>query len=92
VSFRGFWAFFSAYLLIFVICLLAVIACGVESFDAFNTVVACLNNLGPGLGSISSNFVEIPDSAKWILTFAMVCGRLEVFTLLVLFTPAFWKT
>jgi trk system potassium uptake protein TrkH len=89
---QGIWAFFSAYLLIFVICLLAVIACGVESFDAFNTVVACLNNLGPGLGSISSNFVEIPDSAKWILTFAMVCGRLEVFTLLVLFTPAFWKT
>lgn len=88
---QGIWAFFSAYVLIFIICMLAVIACGVEIFDAFNTVVACLNNLGPGLGSISSNFVEIPDCAKWILTFAMVCGRLEVFTLLVLFTPAFWK-
>lgn len=89
---QGIWAFFSAYLLIFVICLLAVIACGVDSFDAFNAVVACLNNLGPGLGSISSNFVAIPDSAKWILTFAMICGRLEVFTLLVLFTPVFWKS
>ncbi|KAE9531038.1 TrkH family potassium uptake protein [Testudinibacter aquarius] len=89
---QGIWAFFSAYLLIFILCLLAVIACGVESFDAFNAVVACLNNLGPGLGSISSNFVTIPDGAKWILTFAMICGRLEVFTLLVLFTPVFWKS
>lgn len=85
------WAFFSAYLLVFLVCLLGVIACGVEPFDAFNAVLACLNNLGPALGSVSSNMMEIPDSAKWILTVAMVCGRLEIFTLLALFTPAFWK-
>ncbi|PJG82311.1 TrkH family potassium uptake protein [Caviibacterium pharyngocola] len=85
------WAFFSAYLLVFAICLLGVIACGVAPFDAFNAVLACLNNLGPGLGGVSSNVVAIPDSAKWILTIAMVCGRLEIFTLLVLFSPAFWK-
>ncbi|OOF55325.1 potassium transporter [Rodentibacter genomosp. 2] len=85
------WAFFSAYLLVFVVCLLGVIACGVEPFDAFNAVLACLNNLGVALGSVSRNMMEIPDSAKWILTVAMVCGRLEIFTLLALFTPAFWK-
>ena len=85
------WAFFSAYLLVFTLCLLAVIACGVEPFNAFNAVLACINNLGPGLGSVSSNMTAIPDSAKWVLTFAMVCGRLEIFTLLALFTPAFWK-
>lgn len=87
----GIWAFFSAYLLVFLICLLGVIACGVEPFDAFNAVLASLNNLGPALGSVSSNMTAIPDSAKWILTIAMVCGRLEIFTLLALFTPAFWK-
>ena len=71
---------------------LGVISCGVETFDAFNAVIACLNNVGPALGSVSSNFVGIPDDAKWILTLAMVCGRLEIFSLLVLFTPAFWKS
>ncbi|QEH44903.1 potassium transporter [Aggregatibacter actinomycetemcomitans] len=89
---QSIWAFFSAYLLVFVICLLGVISCGVETFDAFNAVIACLNNVGPALGTVSSNFVGIPDSAKWILTLAMVCGRLEIFSLLVLFTPAFWKS
>ena len=73
------------------ICLLSVIACGVEPFDAFNVVLASINNLGPGLGSVSSNMTAMPDSAKWVLTIAMVCGRLEIFTLLALFTPAFWK-
>lgn len=85
------WAFFSAYLLVFLVCLMGVIACGVQPFDAFNAVLACLNNLGPALGSVSSNMMDVPDSAKWILTVAMVCGRLEIFTLLALFTPAFWK-
>ncbi|OOF55781.1 TrkH family potassium uptake protein [Rodentibacter myodis] len=85
------WAFFSAYLLVFFICLLGVIACGVEPFNAFNAVLASLNNLGVGLGAVSSNMIAIPDSAKWILSIAMVCGRLEIFTLLALFTPAFWK-
>lgn len=86
------WAFFSAYSLVFLVCLLAVIACGVTPFDAFNAVLACINNLGPALGAVNSTMVTIPDSAKWVLTFAMVCGRLEIFTLLVLFSPAFWKT
>lgn len=88
----GIWAFFSAYILVFLICLLGVIACGVEPFNAFNAVLASINNLGPGLGAVSSNMIAIPDSAKWILTIAMVCGRLEIFTLLALFTPAFWRS
>lgn len=86
------WAFFSAYILVFLVCLLGVIACGVEPFNAFNAVLASINNLGPGLGAVSSNMIAIPDSAKWILTIAMVCGRLEIFTLLALFTPAFWRS
>ena len=89
---EGIWAFFSAYVLVLLCCLLGVIACDVDAFEAFNAVVACLNNVGIGLSSVNSNFVDIPDSAKWILTIAMICGRLEVFSLLVLFTPAFWKS
>lgn len=88
---EGVWAFFSAYFFVFVVCWLATIACGMETFDALNAVIASLNNLGPALGTVSSNFTQIPDSAKWVLTFAMVCGRLEVFTLLVILSPSFWK-
>lgn len=87
----GVWAFFSAYFFVFVVCWLLTIACGMETFDALNAVIASLNNLGPALGTVSSNFTQVPDSAKWVLTFAMVCGRLEVFTLLVILSPAFWR-
>ncbi|MGX2968832.1 TrkH family potassium uptake protein [Ursidibacter sp. B-7004-1] len=88
---EGVWAFFSAYFFVFVVCWLMTIACGMETFDALNAVIASMNNLGPALGSVSSNFTQVPDSAKWVLTFAMVCGRLEVFTLLVIFSPTFWR-
>ncbi|MCK3655022.1 potassium transporter [Pasteurellaceae bacterium Macca] len=87
----GVWAFFSAYFFVFIVCWIATIACGMETFDALNAVIATMNNLGPALGTVSSNFVKVPDSAKWVLTFAMVCGRLEVFTLLVILSPSFWK-
>lgn len=89
---EGVWAFFSAYFFVFVVCWLATIACGMETFDALNAVIASLNNLGPALGTVSQNFTQVPDSAKWVLTFAMVCGRLEVFTLLVILSPAFWRS
>lgn len=88
---EGIWAFFSAYVFVFILCWLGSIACGMETFDAFNAVIASLNNLGPAMGSVSSNFTQVPDSAKWVLTVAMVCGRLEVFTLLVILSPVFWK-
>ncbi|WGE67213.1 TrkH family potassium uptake protein [Actinobacillus equuli subsp. haemolyticus] len=88
---EGIWAFFSAYVFVFIMCWLGSIAFGMETFDAFNAVIASLNNLGPALGSVSSNFTQVPDGAKWVLTIAMVCGRLEVFTLLVILSPVFWK-
>ena len=48
-------------------------------------------DLGPGLGDVAANYASINDPAKWILCFAMLLGRLEVFTLLVLFSPMFWR-
>ncbi|MEC6817141.1 TrkH family potassium uptake protein [Photobacterium toruni] len=85
------WGFFSAYALVFVVCMLALIATGIDELTAFSAVAATLNNLGPGLGEVAIHFGQINDSAKWILIIAMLFGRLEVFTLLVLFTPTFWR-
>lgn len=85
------WGFFSAYALVFLISMLAIIATGVDDFSAFAAVVATLNNLGPGLGVVADNFASMNDVAKWVLIITMLFGRLEVFTLLVLFTPTFWR-
>ncbi|WP_225639445.1 Trk system potassium transporter TrkH [Candidatus Profftia sp. (ex Adelges kitamiensis)] len=85
------WGFFSAYALVFIISMLAIIATGVDDFSAFTTVVATLNNLGPGLGVVAENFTAINDTAKWVLIVTMLFGRLEVFTVLVLFTSTFWR-
>ncbi|MDE3273316.1 TrkH family potassium uptake protein [Pseudoalteromonas sp. G4] len=85
------WGFFSAYALVFVIIMLCLLATGMDNITAFSATAACLNNLGPGLGDVAAHFGDITDTAKWILTLAMVFGRLEIFTLLVLFTPTFWR-
>lgn len=85
------WGFFSAYALVFILSMLAVIATGVDNFSAFAAVAATLNNLGPGLGVVADNFTSMNAAAKWILILTMLFGRLEVFTLLVLFTPTFWR-
>ncbi|MDG2017944.1 MAG: potassium transporter, partial [Porticoccaceae bacterium] len=52
---------------------------------------ASLNNLGPGLGAVATNYGDIGGFAKWVLCWGMLLGRLEIFTLLVLFTPTFWR-
>ena len=58
---------------------------------AFSAVAASLNNLGPGLGDVAANYSHISDVQKLVLSVAMLMGRLEIFTLLVLLTPAFWQ-
>jgi trk system potassium uptake protein len=85
------WGFFSAYALVFIIIMLALMGTGLDNITAFSATAACLNNLGPGLGDVASHYGAISDGAKWLLTIAMVFGRLEIFTLLVLFTPTFWR-
>ncbi len=86
------WGFFSAYALIFVLCMLALIGTGMNELSAFSAVAATLNNLGPGLGEVAVHFGATTATAKWVLILAMLFGRLEIFTLLVLFSPAFWKS
>lgn len=85
------WGFLAVYVVIFVILLLALTATNIDFVTAFSALSACINNLGPGLGDVSQNYFHINNTAKWILCFAMLLGRLEIFTLLVLFSPAFWR-
>ena len=85
------WGFFSIYVFIFMILLMAMLGTGLNFESAFSAVGACLNNLGPGLGDVASNYTGVNEAGKIILCFAMILGRLEIFTLLVLFTPAFWR-
>ena len=85
------WGFFSIYIISFVILLLGILISGLDFESAFSAVGACLNNLGPGLGTVSENYSQITSFSKGILAFAMLLGRLEIFTLLVLLTPMFWE-
>lgn len=86
------WGFFAAYVVVFAIMLLLLMASGLDQITAFSAVAACLNNLGPGLGDVAAHYGDINDFSKWVLCLAMLLGRLEIFTLLVLFTPAFWRS
>lgn len=85
------WGFFAVYVVAYLTMCVLLLATGMDFITAFTAVGACLNNLGPGLGGVSAHYGDISDSAKWLLCFAMILGRLEVFTLLVLFSPMFWK-
>ncbi|VAW88645.1 Trk potassium uptake system protein TrkH [hydrothermal vent metagenome] len=86
------WGFFSLYIACFAVISIILIATGLDYITAFSAVAACMNNLGPGLGEVVSNYSSLSDVAKWVLCFAMLLGRLEIFTLLVLLTPHFWRS
>jgi trk system potassium uptake protein len=66
---------------------------GLEPVTAFTAVIACVNNIGPGLGEVGPavNYQGLSDFQTWVCTFAMVLGRLELLSVLVLFTPQFWR-
>ena len=85
------WGFFSIYIIVFGIMLLLMMAVGLDQVTAFSAVAATLNNLGPGLGDVASGFMTLGNEAKWIAVGGMLLGRLEIFTLLVLITPTFWR-
>lgn len=85
------WGFFAVYVISFMVMFLLLLATGLDFITAFSAIGASINNLGPGMGDVSQHYGAINSTAKWILCFAMLLGRLEVFTLLVLLTPAFWR-
>lgn len=85
------WGYLAAFAAIFFCLLLALLACGLDQVTAFSALTACINNLGPGLGDVSQHYGDINAMAKWVLCLAMVLGRLEIFTLLVVLSPVFWR-
>ncbi len=85
------WGFFAAYTIIYVLLMLLFMAAGLGQVAAFSAVAATLNNLGPGLGELYATFTSVSGFGKWIGIVAMLVGRLEVLTVLVLFIPEFWR-
>ena len=89
----GIWAFFTAYFLIAGVVAAVVAAAGYDLLTALSSAVTTLSNVGPGLGAIgpSDDFAHFPPLVKLTLSGAMIAGRLELFTILVLFHPEFWR-
>jgi trk system potassium uptake protein TrkH len=85
------WGFFAIYVVLFGAMMLILLGTGVDQVTAFSAIAASLNNVGPGLGQVSSNFTSLGDIDKWVCLLAMLLGRLEIFTLFVLISPAFWR-
>lgn len=83
--------FFSVYIGFTILLTFIMIATGLEPVTAFSAVAACINNAGPGLGSLNASMAGVSDFGKCVLIFAMLLGRLEIFSLLIVFMPAFWR-
>ncbi|MEZ5564147.1 MAG: TrkH family potassium uptake protein [Gammaproteobacteria bacterium] len=86
------WGFCVVYIFLFGVMLLVLVGSGLDQVTAFSALASSINNLGPGLGDVVANFTTVNPLAKWVCSLAMIFGRLEVFTLLVLFSPAFWRS
>jgi trk system potassium uptake protein TrkH len=81
------------YFMTIVMLTFALLISGLDFLSSFTAIIACINNAGPGLGVVgpASNYAGLSDFQSWVCVTAMLAGRLEVFSLLILFTPAFWK-
>jgi len=85
------WGFFAVYVVLFTLMMMVVLTTGLDQVTAFSAIAASLNNLGPGLGDVATGFSDINNTSKWVCIGAMLLGRLEIFTLLVLVSPTFWR-
>ena len=85
------WGFFFLYIANFAVMTILLTATGLDAETAYSAVGACITNLGPALGDAGPNYASLNNTAKVILSIAMLLGRLEIYTLLVLLTPAFWR-
>ena len=85
------FGFFSLYVASFSVLLLLMMLDGVDQVTAFSAIATCMNNMGPGLGDVTSSFAGLDDSAKLISVASMLLGRLEVVSVLVLLSPEYWK-
>ena len=85
------WAFVLVFVALFFTLILVLMALDNDFITAFSASLATLTNSGVGIGAVSNNFSALNQSSKWVLIFAMIAGRLEIFSLLVLFSRYFWR-
>jgi trk system potassium uptake protein TrkH len=87
------WGFFILWLSLFFVTTFIVAASGVDVLTSFGAALACIGNIGPGIGLVgpTDNYAGMPELAKWVLVFCMVLGRLEIYTIIVLLVPEFWR-
>jgi len=83
--------FFSLYAITFFLILMLLMFAGLDQVTAYSATAATMNNLGPGLGEVAQNYGSLGETAKWILSFSMLVGRLEVLTIIAIFHKAFWR-
>lgn len=90
---RSIMGFLALYLGLFVISSLLLAAMGIDMMTAFGAVAACIGNIGPGFGTVgpAENFAHLPAMGKWLLAWCMLLGRLEIYTVIILFVPEFWR-
>ncbi|MGD9842309.1 MAG: TrkH family potassium uptake protein [Steroidobacteraceae bacterium] len=85
------WGFFAVYVGCFAVLMVGLIATGSDQVTAFSAIATSINNAGPGLGDVAMDFTTLSITGKWLSILAMLLGRLEVYPMLILITPAFWK-
>ncbi len=85
------WGFVAAYIAIFGVLYLILVAMGLDMRTAFGALVACLSNTGVGIGQVADGFSGLSVAIKWVLIFSMIAGRLEIFTIIILLTPSYWR-
>ncbi|MFP4588228.1 MAG: TrkH family potassium uptake protein [Desulfohalobiaceae bacterium] len=90
---QGIWGYFVLYLFLTALSALALAAMGLDIVTAFTAVIACVSNIGPGFAEVgpAQNYSQVPLAGKWVLSLCMLLGRLEIYTVLIMFHPQFWK-
>ena len=85
--------FLALYIGLFIICSILLGAMGIDMVTSFGAVASCIGNIGPGFGTVgpAENFAHLPVLAKWLLLWCMLLGRLEIYTIIILLVPEFWR-
>jgi trk system potassium uptake protein TrkH len=85
--------FLALYMLLFLVSTILLASMGVDMMTALGAVASCIGNIGPGFGTVgpAENFAHLPVLGKWLLAWCMLLGRLEIYTVIILFVPEFWK-
>jgi trk system potassium uptake protein TrkH len=87
------WGFFILYIMLFFLAVIVVSANGLDVITSFSSVAATIGNVGPGFGLVGpvTNYLSVPDPSKWVLIFCMIIGRLEIYTVIIMLVPAYWR-